>query len=260
MTRISVLPAWARCLGLVCVIGAMVAPGAASAAAPVAKPASGSCSATKENQFVHIHFRMYDQLYHLTGGQPEGLPPQRNNVRPNSFHRFGSLRIGAATCRSPKGWRVLGPLDVTSSSRGLFVEANNKSVTPTGKGPGAGWGIAVEKVHHGVMDVHALACAQGHLWQNVRELASFPLPVSYQISILQWVAVKFIPLPSDKVKCGGLGTDQLHVKASRNGTLRVTSPISGRNMSGIFESFDQSAGGNDVHLDHTRSILGPKIG
>jgi hypothetical protein len=256
MTRISVRPARTLALaGLVCAFGAL-AP--ALATATPAKPRPSSCSATRENQSVTVRFRLHDHLYRVTGGQPEGLPPQVVNVRPPSNHHFGTLKIGAATCRSPTGWRVLSPLDVSSSSSGLFFDASN-AVTPRGKGPARGWGIAVEQVNHGVMSVHAVACTQGHFWAGVRKLDSIPLPVGYTISLIQWLATSFIPLPSDKVRCGDLGTDQLHVEASRHGTLRVTSPRSGRNMNGIFESTNQGAGGNDVSLDHTRTIQRPVI-
>jgi hypothetical protein len=257
MTRISGWPPRTQWLAvLICSIGVGV-PAVASASS-AGKPKPSSCSATRENQSVTIRFRLHDHLYHVYGGQPEGLPPQMVDVRPPSNHRFGTLRIGAATCHSPKGWRVLSPLNVRASSAGLFFDASN-AVSPRGSGPGKGWGIAVEKVHHGVMDVHAVACTKGHFWKGVRELASIPLPVSYTISVVQWLAVHFIPLPSDKVRCGDLGTDRLHVTATRHGTLRVTSPLAGRNMNGIFESTDQSAGGHDVTLDHTRAILRPII-
>jgi hypothetical protein len=260
MTRISVWPARTLAFaGVVCAFGAL-APTLAAATTPAspAKPKPSSCSKTRENQSVTVRFRLHDHLYTVTGGQPEGLPPKVDNVRPPSNNHFGTLKIGAATCRSPKGWRVLSPLDVSSSSSGLFFDASN-AVTPRGKGPARGWGIAVEKVDHGVMSVRAVACTQGHFWAGVRKLSSIPLPVSYTISVIQWLASSFIPLPSDKVRCGDLGTDQLHVVASRHGTLRVTSPRSERNMNGIFESSNQSAGGNDVSLDHTRTIQRPII-
>jgi hypothetical protein len=260
MARILSWPARARWIGgAICAIG-VLAPGAATAtsSSPARKPKPSSCSATRQNQSVTIRFRFHDHLYHVYGGQPEGLPPQTVNVRPPHNHRFGTVTIGAATCHSPKGWRVISPMNVNSSSRGIFVDANKK-LELTGKGPGEGWGIAIDSVHHGSMYVRAVACRQGHLWKDINEIRSFPIPGGYVVSLLQWAANAFIPLPQDKVRCGNLGVDRLHIFASHTGTLRVTSPSSGRGMNGIFEQSNQSAGGKDISLDHTRAILKPKI-
>jgi hypothetical protein len=97
------------------------------------------------------------------------------------------------------------------------------------------------------------------LWKDIKEIGSFPIPGGYVVSLLQWAATTFIPLPQDKVRCGNLGVDRLHIFASHTGTLRVTSPFKGRGMNGIYEQSNQSSGGNDVSLDHTRAIPKPKI-
>lgn len=112
-------------------------------------------------------------------------------------------------------------MDVHSSSNGVFVDANTK-IELTGKGPGEGWGIAIERVHHGSMYVRAVACREGHLWKDINEIRSFPIPAPYVVSLLQWAANTLISLPQDKVRCGNLGVDRLHIFASHTGTLRVS--------------------------------------
>jgi hypothetical protein len=248
-----------RLLTLVAAVCALCAilPGMADAAAATgAKPKPSSCSATRENQSVHVRFRILEKLQRVTQGQSEGLPPTVVNVKPPAHHHFGAMTIGAATCHSPKGWRVLSPLRVTTSSVGLYVNADNQPA-PRGNSSTNGWGIGAERMHHGVLDVHAIACTQGHLWKDVRRVASIPVPgVSYAVSLVQWVATTFLPAPKDKINCGDLGIDHLHVSANSHGKLRVTSPSHGQDMTGIYQSSDQ---GNDVTLEHTRVIRPPII-
>lgn len=225
---------------------------------PTSHPHRSSCSATHENQTVSVRFRFYERRYRTYGGEPEGQPPKTYNVQKPSYHRFGSVTIGAATCHSPTGWRVLSPAQVRTGSVGFYVGPGHH-VHLSGRGSVTGWGIAAEHVHNGVMDVHGIACKKGHLWSDVRKITSFPLPppIEYGVSLAEWAANTFDLLPHDKVKCGDLGIDRLHIDADRHGRLRVTAP--NRHMGSIIESANQSAGGEVQHLVHTRFAQPPII-
>ncbi|HTX32079.1 MAG TPA: hypothetical protein VMD09_11885 [Solirubrobacteraceae bacterium] len=61
---------------------------------------------------------------------------------------------------------MISPMDVHSSSDGLFADANHH-LELIGKDPYQGWGIAIERTHHGSMYVRAVACRQGNLWKDV---------------------------------------------------------------------------------------------
>lgn len=131
-----------------------------------------SCSDTRENQSETAAFRFRELHQTVRQGGPAGTPPIVDNLEPPRERTFGEIRIGAATCRSPHGWRVISPVNVRAYSEGLHNDPDDPE-EPRGSRSVKGWGFALERMRGGVLQVREYDPALGQVIEESQPQPDF---------------------------------------------------------------------------------------
>jgi hypothetical protein len=200
-----------------------------SAPAPAPRPPRPACVKLLENQrlTVGISFRYRHTLSLYANGQFQ------QKVLTNTHKQFGTVEIGGATCLKPGvGWRVVSPIGVGYSSKGLSSDGHIRS-----KGLTKGWGIGIRRGAGGSaprISLQLMHCGKGVFYQNLHKLLSVPIPgLRFIYSVGRWLGGLFLPFPHDKLKCANNGTQEMQVYADANGHLRVRADNRGQTESKV---------------------------
>jgi len=196
--------------------GSKGSPPSGAVESPRAPAVGPACSKTRENRRVTIgvSFRYRHQLSNYSNGR------LFQKVYTDSKRRFGKIVVGGVTCnqRGKKGWKLLSPVGVGYTSKGLSAGGAIR-----GKGLTRGWGIGIRKGAGGsspTFKLQLMHCGKGVFWKNVKELAGLPWPfLKYTYTVAIWIGGKF--LPEDKIKCANNGYLTIRVSADKHGRLRV---------------------------------------
>lgn len=189
--------------------------GSGSASSAFVREGQTSCSELKEGQVRAVNFKLTEESYtRISGGSIDRAPKIVN--RESKSADLGSLTVRATTCKAPQGWRIVSPVLVEVSSRGL-----NSKGEPTGDGIQKGWGMGIDSTSPDGISVRAYPCKKGWFWGALKFLNDIPIPkVAYPVDVTKWVAGFF--LPEDSVKCKDAGRGRIALRAGREGELRVT--------------------------------------
>lgn len=174
-----------------------------------------SCSEVHENQTARLVGRIDETRYteyYYGGGRPT-YGPKRYATFP-----LGSVRITAATCKTPTGWRVLNPVVITPSYEGL---------TRSGKMDGMrtrAWGMAPRKIFpptraypQGSIRVDPFVANQGVVFRGLRTLADVPLPIPYAADALRWIVGKVIP--DDRIRTQQITSFRVAIHITTGGAI-----------------------------------------
>jgi hypothetical protein len=180
----------------------------------------------KEDQALTARYRGASELREPTppwwgsSSRPTGVPAEQ--VVDVDRFEIGSVTVGAATCLTAKGWRLVSPIDVDVRSQGLTTiegtNVRNSDIRARSHGLSRGWGLGIHSRHRGRLDIQLFECEESRFWQTVGVATNVPIP---KIDI-RWEIVRFgvgLLLPEDTATCGDFGISELHVFPDRNGRL-----------------------------------------
>jgi hypothetical protein len=197
------------------------APPEGQGAAPAPK---NRCDDVREDQRATLRFTYTFQHYTFDKSQVPAKPFHERN----STYPVGSMKLGAATCRTHKKWRILKPVSVSWESVGVDV---TPKLEPIGDGWSKGWGIGVKQARvprtspWPVLDVPMMRCTKGSLLAGVKELLGVPIPkLNFFWALVAWGASKAIP--DDAVKCQQPARYRVELHADQRGKLYVIAPMS----------------------------------
>lgn len=194
-------------------------PGPASA--PPRRPAQRpvraqrpKCLDNREDESAYVRYRLTSQFIQET----DRATPAR--VLATTGGTIGSILVGASTCKTPGGWRVMSPVSLETEARGQ----DPRTGEPAGPGPVRGWGVAVRGARNGQLDVVVSRCRAPKGWTFLKELVGLPWPIKkLTVAIGVWAGGK--ALPADKLSCREAGSAPLTLAADSNGHLTASSPI-----------------------------------
>jgi len=218
-------PGWGGVWGAT---GAAPAPAPRPAPAPAplkkkkAKPKRApACSDLREDQQVRVSFRrrvehfQYDKTVVGPGGE---LWRARDKV-----YETGAMRINASTCKHNGKWRVIAPLDLEVSSKGLDEDGK-----PAGQDKVQGFGIGVvggkgpREKGGTYLDVSWMLCSESS-WHTAAglvlpQLNRIPNPVvKFAVGQVIGKAVKY--LQDSSLSCVFPGRFRVRLEETRRGTL-----------------------------------------
>jgi hypothetical protein len=191
---------------------------------PKAVPTRAACDQVRENEEIDFTFR---QRFEHFAYDKSMVPARDIWRRPDQLYRMGKVRIGAATCRVGRTWRILSPVAIDYSSDGL--DGNGE---PRGDGWAKGLGIGVtggrgpRRIRDPWVDVQAMSCARGVLWSLIEAAAGkggpplldkVPGPYGRGLKLALKLGLHY--LPKDKLTCRELSTYRLELGVSRSGRL-----------------------------------------
>jgi hypothetical protein len=172
-----------------------------------------TCSPLVQNRKLRLKGVMKETRYmekYQSGGRPTTTTPQHLNWN------IGSIDIAAATCKTPKGWRLVAPTNVDANYVGLKNEGNK--IVYDGIA-GRGWGVAPVRVNANSVDVYTFTCDKVPLWWAVGQLAGLPIPARTAVSIGLWILSNGVP--EDGTKCQKLHDLRVKLKITSSGNIRA---------------------------------------
>ena len=211
-------PSWGGVWGSAGAPGPAPAPAPPAPSPPAAEPA---CSSLREDQQVRVSFRrrvehfQYDKTVVGPGGE---LWRARDKV-----HETGAIRINASTCKHRGRWRVLAPLRIEVSSKGL-----DGAGKPAGRDEVEGYGVGVTggkgpRERGGpYLDVAWMLCSQP-IWPTITgmvlpKLNKIPHPVvNFVVGQAIGKGVKY--LQDNSLSCVIPGRFRVRLSATARGTL-----------------------------------------
>ena len=177
----------------------------------------------REDQHATLRFKYTWETYTYDKSQ---VPAKPFNERHRTSD-VGSMRVGAATCRTGKRWRILKPVAMSYDSTGIDLKPKLDVV---GDRWIRGWGIGatgakVPRNKPPQIDVTMMRCTKGGLLAGVKELLGFPVPkLEFRWAFVVWVASKLVP--DDGVKCQEPARYRVELHVDKRGRMIVAAPMS----------------------------------
>ncbi len=181
------------------------------------------CDDVREDQRATVRFKYTWEQFTYDKSQVPAKPFHERSRTTD----VGTLKIGAATCRTGKSWRILKPVSLEHDARGIDVKPKLDVI---GDRWVRGWGIGVNGAKlvraTPVIDVTMMRCTKGFLLAGIKELLGFPIPeLKFKWALLPWLAAKLIP--DDGVKCQEPARYGVELHVDKRGKLVVAAPMTG---------------------------------